>query len=94
MFVLRKLSYDNKETKKEGAYYTLNFALGDSYTKITAKDSPIQFEWTAKNGDYDVEGDGIFAFVSGEKGNIFPLYKAQYNYIMTEKGDTFEYISK
>lgn len=94
MFILRKLSYDDKKTKKEGNYYTMNFVLGDSYTKITQEQSPIQFEQTVKNGNYDAVGDGIFGFISTENGKIYPLYKTQYNYIMTGKGDTFEYISK
>lgn len=72
----------------------MNFNLGDSYTIVHKEHATQDFEAYAKHGEYDVEGDRIYAFISGHSsGIILPLYRNQRNYIMTSRGDTFANVS-
>ena len=85
MFVLRKIT---------GADVEINIGLGDGYTLIRKDCNPKDFEMCAGHGGFDVEQDGIFAFVSAHGGReIFPLYASQKNYIMTGQGTTFACVS-
>lgn len=96
MFILRKISGKGLES---------NIVIGDSYNIIHRESNTEDFRKTYKIvflkdhvADNDSEADQFskrcYAFIVYNKGSeIFPLYKTQWNYIMTCNGDTFANVS-
>lgn len=76
MFTLRKITKDGLE---------MNFSLGDYYSLITKERSPEEFEDKMKDHP---NYDEAYAFIYW-KDEILPLYKNQYNYIVSENGTTY-----
>lgn len=76
MFALRKITSDGLE---------MNFNLGDSYTLVTKDRSQKEFEDKMKDRPFY---DKTYAFIYW-KDDILPLYKNQYNYIVSENGTTY-----
>lgn len=82
MFILRKITRSGVVT---------NFSLGDEYTLIDAESAKEEFERTLKDyGFFDQHKDNIRGFVSDYCCSPIALFKNQENYIMTERGHTFE----
>lgn len=86
MYTLRKIT---------GEGVQMNFNLGNSYSVVTLEANEEQFKkeyelfWNEKHS----EKSETYAFVSYEGGNVLPLYKNQFNYIMTDSGKTFSNLS-
>ncbi|HAY3545127.1 TPA: hypothetical protein JRX92_003528 [Elizabethkingia anophelis] len=94
MFVLRRVTGDGVEMNKvlgEGYNYVCRERNYDEFCKMFEK----YFE---KNhvADLDTESDNdtknCYAFITSD-GHLQPLYKTQHNYIMTERGKTFDNVS-
>jgi hypothetical protein len=86
MFILRRIS---------GRGVQMNLNLGSSYTYIGKNENPEEFERTLKEVFDNLNEEIIYAFVSDEDGkHIYPLYKGQKAYIMTESGKTFDNVSE
>ena len=80
MFVLRKISSDGVQ---------LNFSLGESYTLVTEETNPKEFERSSLAFWKEAKPENTYGFVSDQQGRLFPLFKNQWNYIMTSNGKTF-----
>lgn len=92
-FILRKVLNDNTYT---------NSVLGNQYQVIERETNYDEFSKAFKNNfdkfhvaDLDPTSDNFtqncYAFLVIEGGSkLIPLYKKQWNYIMTESGKTFE----
>lgn len=76
MFALRKITNDGLE---------MNYDLGDYYVLVTKARSPEEFEDKMKDHPFY---DKAYAFIYWKDG-ILPLYKNQYNYIVSENGTTY-----
>lgn len=87
MYTLRKIIEGQEEC---------NFNLGNSYALVEKSKNPERFR---KDFEIFFEGkiphtdDECYAFISGENGRWEPLWKSQFNYIMTESGKTFSNLS-
>lgn len=83
MYTLRKIYKDGVET---------NIFLGRSYNVIKSLDSPEEFK-KAYETCYNCkscEDTETYAFITNENGEvIYPLFKNQLNFVMTESGKTF-----
>lgn len=91
-FILRKVLQDNTQT---------NIILGDSYQLVEREANYDEFSKAFETdfgkfhvADLDPESDSFskncYAFLIVDGGSKFiPLYKGQYNYIMTDSGKTF-----
>lgn len=82
MFALRKVTKDGVE---------LNFALGDSYTLVMKETAPGEFERGAKDHPHYEDMYGFLTWRGGAE--ILPLYKNQWNYIVSENGATYSNLS-
>ena len=91
MFILRKIGSINNH-----AIPPRNFWLGKSYTYVHKEQTPDEFikferEVGMINSEESIEDDrSLYAYVFDENGDYFPLWKHERNFIMTEKGNTFE----
>ena len=85
MFVLRKFS---------GEGIQMNISLGASYTLVTKEHNPKEFAETSLIFWKEKEPENTYGFVSDGNGKIFPLFKGQFNYIMTGDGKTFANVSQ
>ena len=86
MFYLRKV---HKDTKTQS-----NMTLGDFYT-VTHKDSsPEQFNHLLSKTVWmtDDAKEKCFCIVAGNHGDFNPLFYTDENYIVTERGSTYEKI--
>lgn len=94
MYTLRKVTESNTQ---------INLAIGDSYTYVNREQNYEDFKkdfynYFQKNhiADLDETADKhtkeVFAFISFQ-GQIYPLYKNDSYYIMTENGKTFSNLS-
>ncbi|MAX51532.1 MAG: hypothetical protein CMH22_06090 [Methylophaga sp.] len=94
MYTLRKITTDNLES---------NTSLGNSYNVIHREVSYDEFKLHYEahfNANHVADLDenatkftkNCLAFISTEEGKLIPIYKNQYNYIMTESGKTFDKI--
>lgn len=85
-FYLREVKKDTRQTS--------NITLGDNYT-VTRRDTTEQIfsdmldrmEWMMEEAK-----DRTFAIVSDENGQFHPLFQNNDNYIVTERGSTYERI--
>lgn len=89
MYTLRRIAGDGVQ---------MNIALGRTYNLIEKEKSKFEFDkcydYLFKMKEEDAAVSSVYAFVSDEDGkNIYPLYKNQKAYIMTESGKTFSNIS-
>lgn len=88
MFALRRITKEQVE---------MNFDLGNEYTLIEEAINKGEFdrnyEHTFGTGKPEKLKDGednVYAFVSNQDGSrCYPIYKGEYNFIMTESGRTF-----
>lgn len=88
MFILRKIGGLNRPTSPPK-----NYILGKNYTYYNAEMHPKEFNdfYNKMESDYLVrEGSELYCFVFGESGEYFPLFSNERNFIMTDKGTTFE----
>lgn len=85
-FSLREV---NKETKQ-----TSNIALGDLYTVTRIETSEQIFYDMLDRMDWinDNAKEKVFAIVVSETGQFHPLTHTNENYIVTERGSTYEKI--
>jgi len=95
-FILRKVLNDNTQT---------NIVLGDQYQLIERDTNYDEFSKAFEVdfgkfhvADLDPESDNFtkncYAFLVINEGSKFiPLYKGQFNYIMTDSGKTFANLS-
>lgn len=86
MFVLRKAYGKLME------YVESNTSLGNTYTVITRDNNPKTFNKAIEEGAILVDPI-IYGFVTDENGEINLLSSQCQNYIMTEKGATFDNLS-
>lgn len=95
-FILRKLSKDGEKVIEDGnkvdIYKTVNIGLGGNYGLVKKQEGSIEFEKIIDEFKGFAGDDDIYAFVVGEDSIPIPLYKTQFNYIMTGNGSTFEYV--
>lgn len=88
MFILRKVEDGHQS----------NTIVGDSYNFVSKEANPEEFTLAFKSwhGAISVpeEDSETYAFLIYEGGQkIMPLFKKQYNYIMTSDGKTFANIT-
>ncbi len=84
MFILRKISSDHVE---------MNFIVGKSYSLITESGNPNDFKRLSKSfWGKDTEVENTYGFICGEFEPL-PLFKNQFNYIMTGDGKTFSNVT-
>lgn len=79
-----------KQSKESGVQ--MNIYLGNGYTFIHSEWAREEFERTLElREDWKAyDPDQFYAYVGNEDGSqIYPLFKAQFNYIMTDSGQTF-----
>lgn len=92
MFILRKIGSLDRPTSPPS-----NFILGKSYTYYNKEMHPKEFsEFDRKVIDelpLVDEGAKVYSYVFDENGNYFPLWTNERNFIMTDKGNTFENLS-
>lgn len=89
MYTLRRIAGDGVQ---------MNIALGKTYNLIEKDKSLSEFnrcyQHLFKMKEDEALVTSVYAFVSDEDGkNIYPLFKTQKAYIMTESGKTFSNIS-
>lgn len=83
MYTLRKIA-------ENGVEY--NTSLGNEYTLIHSERNVKEFNESFKlfwNETYDPDKNNTFAFITKEGGILIPLFKNQFNFIMTDSGKTF-----
>lgn len=86
MYTLRKIT---------GEGLQINFWLGNSYTLVTEENNPKRFKenYEMLHKDKPNSDSETYGFVIGEDLKSHPLFKKQFNYIMTESGRTFSNLS-
>lgn len=92
MFILRKIGGLDRPTSPPK-----NYILGKSYTYYNAEMHPKEFEEfyekVISEQPLSTENSKVYCFVFDESGNYYSLWTNERNFIMTDKGATFENLS-
>lgn len=72
----------------------MNIHLGPNYRLLSREENPDGFRRQSILCWGEAEPETIYAFIMDSSGNPYPLFKEEYNYIMTADGNTFSNVTQ